>query len=81
MVASIRTLAIQQAVDTLSIAANKAAASLVALLDDADPKVRLAAAAKVFTSITPLTELHELRADIAELKEQMSNGTRLKVAN
>ena len=78
LVSTVRTQAIQQAVGTLSIAANKAAASLVALLDDPDPKIRLAAAARVFATIAPLTELHELRADIQELREQMS--PRLKVA-
>ena len=70
LVSMIRTQAIQQAVGTLSVAANKAADCLVELLSDPDAKIRLAAAARVFATITPLTELHELRADIAELQNR-----------
>jgi len=79
LVSTVRTQSIQQAVGTLSIAANKAAAALVALLDDEDPKVRLGAVARVFAAITPMTELHELRQDVADLKEQMSSP-KLRIA-
>ena len=77
-VAEIRTLAIQQAVGTLSDAASKAATTLVELLTDDDPKIRLAASSKLLASITPLTELHDLRHDLQQLREQLS--PRLKVA-
>lgn len=77
-VSEIRTQAIQTAVGVLSSAANAAAACLVQLMSDEDPKIRLAAATKLLTTITPLTELHDLRQDIADLKQQMA--PRLKVA-
>lgn len=77
MVSDLRTQAIQRAVGTLSTAANKAAQILIELLDDEDPKIRLAAVTRVFASITPLTELHELRQDLEDLKEQMSPGLRV----
>jgi hypothetical protein len=78
MVSTIRSEAIRQAIGTLSLATTRAAETLVALLADDDPKIRLAAVARLFASIAPLTELHELRTDIEELRSQMSPN--LKVA-
>ncbi len=77
-VSDIRTQAIQTAVGVLSDGANKAARCLVELLDNNDPKIRLAAASKLLVSITPMTELHDLRQDIQELRAQLQ--PQLKVA-
>jgi hypothetical protein len=77
-VSEIRRQALQQAVGTLSNASHVAAACLVELMRDEDPKVRLAAASKLLDKLTPLTELHDLRQEIQELRELMSQ--RLKVA-
>ena len=77
-VSEIRTQAIQTAVGVLSDGANKAARCLVELLKDEDPKIRLAASSKLLDRITPMTELHDLRQDIQELREQLK--PQLKVA-
>ena len=77
-IGEIRKLAIERAVGLLSDAAGQAATTLVDLLTDDDPKIRLAASSKLLSSITPLTELHDLRHDLQQLREQLS--PRLKVA-
>lgn len=76
-VSEIRTAAIQEAVGVLSAGATAAAACLVELLQDEDPKVRLAAAVKLLEKLTPLTELHELRVDVQLLKEQAAIRPRI----
>lgn len=75
----VRSEALQAAVGVLSEAATKAAATLANLLDDEDPKIQLAAATKLLSQITPLTELHDLRHEIQELRE-MITAPKLKVA-
>jgi len=75
----VRSEALQAAVGVLSEAATKAAAALANLLDDEDPKIRLAAATKLLSSITPLTELHDLRHEIQEIREMITSPA-LKVA-
>ena len=79
-VSRIKTEAVAGAIAALSTNATKASQSLIKLLDSADEKIVLAASTKILSMLAPLTELHELRADIAELKEQIS-APRLKVAN
>ncbi len=76
-VSEIRTQAIQSAVGVLSAGATAAAACLVDLLSDDDPKVKLAAAVKLLEKLTPLTELHELRVDVQLLKEQAATRPRI----
>jgi len=78
-VSRLKTEAVARAVSILSSNATKASQSLTKLLDSADEKVVLASAVKILSMLGPLSELHELRQDIAELKEQM-NTPRLKVA-
>lgn len=78
-VSDIRAQAVQAAVGVLSDGAVVAAKCLVDLLADPDPKIRLAAASKLMVSITPMTELHDLRLDIQDLREQL-NPQALKVA-
>jgi hypothetical protein len=74
----IKDEAVGQAVSVLSTNATKASQALVMLLSSQDEKVVLAAAVKILSMLGPLQELHELRQDLADLKEQM-NAPRLKV--
>jgi HEAT repeat protein len=69
--AEIRSEALSATVGILSDGATKAAQTLVRLLDDEDPKVQLAAATKLLTNLQPMTELHELRKSVEELREQL----------
>jgi len=78
-VSALRSEVTAQAVGLLSTGATQAAATLIELLDVVnEPKDRLAAAKAILAALGPMAELHELRADIQELREQMS--PRLKVA-
>jgi len=77
-VGRIKNEAVAQAVAVLSTSATLAASALVMLLSSDDEKIVLASATKVLAMLGPMQELHELRQDIQELREQMS--PRLKVA-
>ena len=78
-VSALRSEVTAQAVGLLSTGATQAAATLVELLDVVnEPKDRLAAAKAILAALGPIAELHELRADIQELRSQM-NAPRLKV--
>ena len=70
----IRQEALSATVGILSESATKAANKLVELLDSEDEKIQLAAATKLLSTITPITELHDLRQQIAELREQLTNS-------
>jgi hypothetical protein len=81
-VSEVRAEALHAAVGVLSAAATRAAGVMVELMEDQDPKIRLAACSKLMDRIVPMTELHELRQEIQELREQMiqANPT-LRLAN
>ena len=79
-VLEIRAEALQSAIGILTEATTAAARTLVELLSDDDPKIRLAAAGKLFGSIGPLTETHELRREITELRELLGKGSQQAAA-
>ena len=68
--ARIKTEAVARAVSVLSCNATRASEALVRLLANEDPKIVLASATKILSMLGPLSEFHELRADIAELQKR-----------
>lgn len=71
-VSAYRAEAIQLTVGILSAAMTTAADVLIELMGDDDPRIRPSAASKLLSSIMPLSELHELRQDVKELKDQLA---------
>lgn len=72
-VSEIRDEITSAAVGTLSTAASQAASTLSGLLDqDFEPQIRLNAAKAILASLTPMSELGELRARIARLEASQS---------
>lgn len=73
LVSQYRSQSIQAAVGQLSGAAAKAAATLARLLDSNDEKVQLAAAGKLLQTLQPMLELHEMKQELDQLKQQLAN--------
>ena len=79
-VQELRAESLAASIGILTEATTAAARVLVELLSDDDPKIRLAAAGKLFGSIGPLTETHELRREITDLREMLGKGSQQAAA-
>lgn len=74
-VAELRSEITSESVGLLTTAANKAATTLVSLLDASqEPSIRLNASKAILAALAPMTELGELRARIDALENSKSKG-------